>query len=67
MRTQLEWTLKEIGIITRNWIDSAQDMDYWRTLANAALNLRAPEVMELFKLLLLFMEAVVATSLYYEG
>ena len=23
--------LKELGIITRNWIDSAQDRDYWRT------------------------------------
>ena len=33
---------KEIGINTRNWIDSAQDWDYWRALANAALNLRGP-------------------------
>jgi len=32
--------LKEIGINTRNWADSAQDWDYWRTLFNAALNLR---------------------------
>ena len=24
--------LKEIGINTRNWIDSAQDRDYWRSL-----------------------------------
>jgi hypothetical protein len=22
--------LKEIGINTRNWVDSAQDRDYWR-------------------------------------
>ena len=21
--------LKEIGVITRNWVDSAQDRDYW--------------------------------------
>ena len=34
--------LKEIGINTRNWVDSAQDGDYWRTLVNAALNLRFP-------------------------
>ena len=27
-------------IDTRNWIDSARDMDYWRALVNAALNLR---------------------------
>ena len=31
--------LKEIGINTRNWVDSAQDRDYWRALVNAALNL----------------------------
>ena len=24
--------IKEIGIITRNWINSAQDRDCWRTL-----------------------------------
>ena len=34
--------LKEIGISTRNWIDSAQDRDYWRALVNATLNLRVP-------------------------
>jgi hypothetical protein len=32
--------LKEIAINTRNWIDSAQDRDYWRALVKAALNLR---------------------------
>ena len=26
--------LKEIGINTRNWVDSAQDRDYWRILVN---------------------------------
>ena len=34
--------LKEIGINTRNWVDSAQDTDYWRSFVNAALNLRVP-------------------------
>ena len=29
--------LKEIGI---NWVDSAQDRDYWTALVKAALNLR---------------------------
>ena len=29
--------LKEIGISTRNWIDLAQDRDYWRVLVNAVL------------------------------
>ena len=34
--------LEEIGINTRNWVDSVQDKDYWRSLVNAALNLRIP-------------------------
>ena len=34
--------LKEIGINKRNWVDLAQDRDYWRALVNAALNLRDP-------------------------
>ena len=38
--------LKEIGIIKRNWVDSAQDRDYWRDLVNAAFNLRVPYDME---------------------
>ena len=34
--------LKEIGINTRNWVDSDQDRNYWNALVNAALNLRVP-------------------------
>ena len=33
---------KEVGINTRNWVDSAHDRDYWRVLVNSALNLRVP-------------------------
>ena len=40
--------LKEIGINAGNWVDSAQDRDYWRALVNAALNLRVTYSMELF-------------------
>ena len=32
--------LNEKGINTKNWVDSAQDRDYWRALVNAALYLR---------------------------
>ena len=34
--------LEEISIIAGNWVDSAQDKNYWRALVNAALNLRVP-------------------------
>ena len=32
--------LKDIGVSAENSVNSAQDRDYWRTLVNAALNLR---------------------------
>ena len=32
--------LEEIGINAGNWVDSAQDRNYWRGLVNVALNLR---------------------------
>ena len=38
IRTDLE----EIGINAGNWVDSAQDRNYWRALVNAALKLRVP-------------------------
>ena len=34
--------LEEIGINVGNWVDSAQDNNYWRALVNAALNLQVP-------------------------
>ena len=39
--------LEEIGINVGNWVDSAQDRNYWRGLVNAALNLRVSLAMEL--------------------
>ena len=39
--------LEEIAINTGNWVDSAQDRDYWRALLNAKLNLWVPLAMEL--------------------
>ena len=38
----IRMNLKEIGINTRNWVDLAQNRDYWRALVNTALNLRVP-------------------------
>ena len=38
----IRMNLEEIAINTGNWVDSAQDRDYWRALGNAALNLRVP-------------------------
>jgi hypothetical protein len=34
--------LEEIGINSVNWVDLAEDWDYWRALVNAALNLQVP-------------------------
>ena len=36
--------LNEIGINTRNWVDSPQDGDYWRALVNVPLHI--PSVRE---------------------
>ena len=38
----IRMNLEEIGISTGNWVDSAQDRNYWRALVNATLNLRVP-------------------------
>ena len=38
---------KEMGINTRNLVDKAQDMDYWRALVNSAFNLQVREAIEL--------------------
>ena len=34
--------LKEIGMNTSNWVDSAQNRDYCRVIENVTLNLRVP-------------------------
>ena len=42
LEDNIRMDLEEIGINASIWVDSAQDRDYWRTLENAALNLRVP-------------------------
>ena len=42
LEDNIRMDLKEIGISTRNWVDTAQDRDYWRALVNAVSNLRVP-------------------------
>ena len=46
-RDSIRMDLEEIGINAGNWVDSAQDMNYWRALVNAALNLLVPSAIEL--------------------
>ena len=47
-RTKHRWednirmVFEEIGINTRNWVESAEGRDYWRDLVNVALKLRVP-------------------------
>jgi hypothetical protein len=42
MKILYRMDLKEIGFNMWNWVDKAQDTDYWRALVNAVLNLRIP-------------------------
>ena len=41
-RHNVRMDLEEIGIKAGNWVDSAQDRNYWRALVNAAFYLRVP-------------------------
>ena len=41
-KDNIRMDLEEIGINAGNWVDSAQDRNYWRALVNAALSLRVP-------------------------
>ena len=40
LEDNIRMDLDEIGINAGNWVDSAQDRNYWRALVNAALNLQ---------------------------
>ena len=33
---------KEVDVNTSNWVDLAQDMEYWRTFVNGTLNIQVP-------------------------
>ena len=55
--------LEEIGINAGNWVDSAQDRNYWRAIVNAAFNLRVPYTMELVYIYIY--NLVLRIGLYY--
>jgi hypothetical protein len=38
----IKMDLQEVGCVGTDWIDLAQDMDRWRALLNAVMNLRVP-------------------------
>ena len=40
MEDNIIMDLEEVGINDGNWVDSAQDRNYWRAIVSAALNLR---------------------------
>ena len=42
MEGHIKMVLEEIGMNAGNWVNSAQDRDYWRALVDGALNLRVP-------------------------
>ena len=42
LEDNIRMNLEEIGINAGNWVDLAQDGDYWGGLVNPALNLRVP-------------------------
>ena len=41
-KDNIRMDLEKIGIKAGNWVDSAQDRNYWRAFVNAALILRVP-------------------------
>ena len=44
LERNIRMDFEEIGISAGNWVDSAQDRNYWRALVSAALNLRVMEL-----------------------
>ena len=58
--------IEEIGVNTRNWVDSAQDRDYMRAVANPALNFRGSWVIEFIRLSIFFVTSAASEELLVE-
>ena len=56
---------RQIGINTRNWVDSAQDRSYRRSLVNAVLNLLVPLAIELVSTLYLVESLLFLNLLFF--
>ena len=41
-KDNIRMDLKEIAVNTKNWLNLAQDRDYWRAFLNVTLNVRIP-------------------------
>ena len=51
--------LEEIGINAGNWVESAQDRDYWKTLVIAPLKLLVPLAMVLVSLYIMPLRGII--------
>ena len=47
-KDNIRMDLKEISIHARNWVNSAQDSNFWSVLVNAPFNVQVPCAMQLY-------------------
>ena len=59
--------VKELGINTRNLVDSSQDRDYWRSLVNPVFRAQVPKAMELVGLFLIVSPFIARSGCFLEN